>query len=96
MSNFRLPLRDEPWPVGDNGWHTCPVCGRPWRPWAGSLLPCHGKCLLTERAQDDLLDYAVDESTEPLARIAERLGLTLAVVRSSIIAAKRRRRARAA
>jgi hypothetical protein len=42
-----MKLRDKPWPPGPHGPRPCPVCGRVWWPWAGSLLPCHARCLFT-------------------------------------------------
>lgn len=86
-SPFRLPLRETPW-QGFDKFTTCPVCGGPWRPWEGSLLPCHAKCLLTEEAQDDL----ADEVGVTQADQAKRLGVSVAVIRASVDAALRRRK----
>jgi hypothetical protein len=64
----------------------CPVCKEYWMPWAGSRLPCHGKCLFTEEAQDELLD---DPRTEQ--QIARDLGVTNSVVRAARGAARKRK-----
>lgn len=84
---FRLPLRKEPW-ANFGGWTVCPVCLTLWRPWRGSYLPCHAKCLLTDEAQDEL----ADELGVGQAEQAERLGVTVAVIRASIAASLKRRR----
>ena len=57
MSHYRLPLRDEPWGAGVP-YQDCPVCGEHWRPWCGSHLPCHAKCLLTDEAAEIVRDPA--------------------------------------
>lgn len=89
---FRLPLLTEPRPPGPHSPRPCPVCGQGWQPWPGSYLPCHGRCLPTEEAQDALLD----EQGVTEAEQARRLGVSVAVVRSSIFAARRRRARRSA
>lgn len=84
---LRMPLRAEPWPPGPHPFRPCPVCGVAWRPWCGSLLPCHGKCLLEPDDQDALLDeIGVTEHQQ-----ARRLGLTVSVIRANIADARRRR-----
>jgi len=88
MSDFRIPLRDQPWPYGEGRLPTtkCPICGDIWIPWAGSMLPCHARCLLTDDAQDRLLDEA-----DTVLNQANKLGVSPSVVRASIFAARRRR-----
>lgn len=86
-SYLRLPLRDEPWSAGSNGWHICPVCGENWRPWSFSLLPCHAKCLLNEEGVAECLRWHREE-TRPLWMLSQKLGLsekhTESVVRSTL------------
>jgi len=88
MAITRLPLRETPWGPSEPE-RPCPVCGGWWRPWVGSTMPCHARCLLYEWAQDELADLKESE-----ARIALRLGLKLTVVRASIQEALRRRKAK--
>lgn len=83
---FRAPLRFAPWPNGPHTSRKCVVCGELWLPWKGSRLTCHARCLLTEPAQLALLDDP--RSNE---KIAEDLGVTTAVVRASIFAARKLR-----
>jgi len=78
-SSFRLPLRAEPWGPGYHWTRPCPVCGEPWAPCAGSLLPCHGGCLLNDRARADLVRRFRNETT-PMRLIAEELGVSVGVL----------------
>lgn len=83
---LRMALRDTPWP-STGQFIACPVCGESWRPWCGSRLPCHAKCVLTEAAQDALLDeYGVTQAEQ-----AALLGVSVPVIRASVAAALRRR-----
>jgi len=75
---MRLPLRQEPWPNGQNEARPCPVCGKPWIPWAGSRLPCHGRCLFPER---DRQLMQADPRTD--LELSKALGVTTSVVRSA-------------
>lgn len=84
-----IPLRAEPWPIGGHAARPCPVCGDGWVPWAGSLLPCHGRCLYDEAGQDALLAHPAIE-----ADLARLLGVTGSIVRSARHAAIRRQRGR--
>ena len=83
---MRLALLTEPWPKGKNPRIDCPVCGEWWIPWAGSYLPCHGRCIFTEEEQDAL--YA-----SPLTQLAltEKHGVTVSVIQSAIGTARRRK-----
>lgn len=83
---MNLPLRKEPWGPGPHQRRPCPVCGSGWWPWAGSFLPCHGRCLFTSEEQDALLD---DPRTE--SKLAADIGVTVAVLRASLTAARKRR-----
>jgi len=83
---MNLPLRKEPWGPGPHPRRRCPVCGRSWWPWAGSFLPCHGRCLFTSEEQDALLD---DHRTE--SQLAADIGVTVSVLRASLTAARKRR-----
>jgi len=77
--HLRLPLRTRPWP-GDVGWVPCPVCSRKWRPWAGSILPCHAQCLMTEEGKALLRKDANGSVTQ--RELAERYGITVPIVRA--------------
>ena len=82
---MRLPMLLDPRPMGSQLSRTCPICNEYWMPWAGSRLPCHGKCLFTEEAQEALLD---DNRTEQeLARV---VGVSGSVIRAARGAARRR------
>lgn len=87
---FRLPMRKIPWSRDGIGEYPCPVCGKAWSPWVGSLLPCHGRCLLTEELQEALLDEDATLKTQ-----ADRRGVTYSVVMSAMRAARRRREKKA-
>jgi hypothetical protein len=87
IGRFKMELRSEPWGKGDYTFRICPVCAEKWRPWPNSLLPCHAKCLLTEAAQDELLDEDATATEQ-----VRRLGLTIGTIRASLAAARRRRR----
>ena len=76
-SMTRARLRAEPWPAGNNGYHDCPICGERWRPYAGSLLPCHAACMWTD---DGALALAMDPRADSL--IARQLGVTMPIVRA--------------
>lgn len=82
---MRLPLLAEPRPTGSQEPKTCPICNEYWMPWAGSFLPCHGKCLFTEEAQDDLLAINRTEQT-----LAKETGVSGSVIRAARGVAKRR------
>lgn len=69
----RLQLREKPWPPGKK--RTCPVCKKPWWPWAGSYLPCHSKCLFTEQEQADIKAH-----TGTIQQIAAEYGVTVSVI----------------
>ena len=79
---LRMPLRETPWPAGGGGNIKCPVCGNKWRPWAGSLLPCHARCLLTDAGAE--LCHSVWNTTKPFKDIAEILGVPPSVVKSTL------------
>ena len=74
---FRLPLRDKPWPLGLHEPRGCPVCGGYWKPWAGSRLPCHARCLFTDDAR-----AVVRSDPRCDAEIARHYGVTMSVVRA--------------
>jgi hypothetical protein len=80
---MRIPLRDEPWPPGLNGPIPCPVCGKPWWPWAGSVLPCHGRCLFTDEEE-----LAIVADPRTFREIAGELGVTTSVIRSVLVRRK--------
>jgi hypothetical protein len=67
------------------------VCGKPWIPWAGSYLPCHGRCLFTAKARAAIVADQRNENA-----IAQELGVTVSVVRGVRRAAERRERKAAA
>ncbi len=73
-----MPMRAQPWPKGAaHPWRPCPVCGDRWRPWAGSLLPCHAKCMWTPEGAMMLFR---DRRTE--TRLETALGLTRSIIRA--------------
>jgi hypothetical protein len=75
---MRLPFLTKPWPQGRHEVRPCPVCGKPWWPWAGSLLPCHARCLF---APEEL--RAVQTDTRPAKEVAAAYGITVQMVRSA-------------
>ena len=79
---LRLPMRDTPWPPGDNGVTECPICGAYWAPWAGSRLPCHGRCLLTK--DGGLVCRRLWRGDTPFYAIAAELGVPPGVVRGTL------------
>jgi hypothetical protein len=83
MRRFRLPLR-EPWPPGKHASRPCPVCGMRWVPWAGSRLPCHGRCLLSSEARAELVRIFRTDPTRGLAAVAESFGVTPSVLRATL------------
>lgn len=73
-----MPMRAQPWPKGGgHPWQLCPVCKQKWRPWAGSLLPCHAKCIWTEQGAVSLFN---DSRTE--TQLEAALGLTRSIIRA--------------
>jgi len=63
---MNLPMRDEPWPVGQHQSRPCPICGKSWTPWAGSKLPCHAACLFTPQERQAI--RAVSMTQTEIAR----------------------------
>jgi hypothetical protein len=82
---MRLPLRTDPWPVPREGRAAkeCPICGMPWRPWKGSRLPCHGRCLLNESGIAQVM-HLWKTSPGSLIQIAEKLGVPASVVSATL------------
>jgi len=74
---FRLARRWEPWAHEHCTPRPCPVCGKWWKPWPGSVLPCHGRCLWTEAAAVALIR---DPRTQ--IQLARDLGVSISVVRA--------------
>ena len=75
MTLFQHPLRLRPWPQGNHPWGFCPVCRGGWRPYAGSLLNCHARCLF---APFDAHIIATDPRTNDA--IAKHYQITIGVV----------------
>lgn len=75
---MNIDLRSKPWPEGQHARRNCPVCGEPWVPWAGSLLPCHAKCLFDDRESIAIFN---DPRTE--AELSRSLGVTTSVIRAT-------------
>lgn len=76
-------------------WEPCGYgCGKPWRRWKGTKLIGHAKCALSEAEQDALLQRMEDDPRLTLAVLAERYGVTPAVVIAWQRYALRRRAAR--
>lgn len=86
---FALPMLEGPHPqAGEKT--TCSVCGRVWRPWARSRLPCHGSCLISTDDQDVLLKM-LDAPKSPSVRVvADALGVTAQVLQANLGAAAKR------
>lgn len=71
-----IPLRDDP-TVGQGEFQQCPVCDGPWRPWAGSRLPCHARCLYAPADQDALLAICEAPAVDyTLSDVSAALGVT--------------------
>lgn len=85
-----MPLRTTPY-KGQGKFQFCEVCGGPWRPWAGSVLPCHARCLYAPADQDTLLEVCEGRGTRPLKEIAEALGVTLGILNANTRQAIKRR-----
>lgn len=82
-SFLRLPLLDEPRGPGPHPQIECPICSGPWQPWAGSRLPCHTKCLLTDEGVSACLHH-FRESNGSVQSIADKMGVTVAVIRGTL------------
>lgn len=74
---FRIPLLETPRPKGMHEEILCPICGKKWKPWAGSRLPCHSRCLFTEDAVK-----AIRASPKANSVIAKSLGVSYSVIQS--------------
>lgn len=80
---FRLPLLLEPRAMGKHPSRPCAVCGELWRPWAGSRLPCHARCLFTDEGRRELLALFRDETVlGGYAALAKHFGVSASVIRS--------------
>ena len=77
MAIPRIPLRTDPWPIGAHAPRPCPICGKHWRPWAGSVLPCHARCLFDADGVRAILEHPGTN-----AAAARAYGLTDGVLRS--------------
>lgn len=79
----RLPMRTEPWPRATPA-RDCPVCGTWWRPWTGSLLPCHTRCLFSREDRRTIARTALARDGRPrrLADMAREYGITESILRS--------------
>lgn len=80
---LRLPLRATPWPPGDNAATDCPVCGAYWKPWAGSILPCHACCLMTPDGGRHCRKLW-RESDMSVNALAENIGVPVGVVKATL------------
>lgn len=85
-SPWRLPLRTEPWAPDDCKARTCPLCGAWWKPWPGSVLPAHGRCIWTPEAAVALLD---DPRVQ--TELADALGVSISVIRAGLKAGEQHR-----
>lgn len=86
-----LPMLPGPHPASGT-FIPCPICGKKWRPWEVSRLPCHAFCLLADDDQDDLLDlFDAAPPTVTVKGLASALGLTISIVRANLHAAGKRR-----
>lgn len=65
---------------------TCPKCGEPWTPWAGSVLTTHAKCHFEPEVQDAIMrEWQKPQTT--LDSLAEKYGASKSVIRASVHAA---------
>lgn len=62
---------------------TCPKCGEPWTPWAGTALESHAKCHFAPEVQDEIMREWQNPATT-LRSLAEKYGVTWSVIRASI------------
>ncbi len=86
-----IPLTPEPL-AGTGDFQRCSVCDGYWRPWAGSRLPCHARCLYSEVDQDELLRICEVPSFEySVSDVARHLGVTLGILTASTRQAINRR-----
>lgn len=79
----RLPMREVPWPPGGCT-TTCPLCGGYWRPFAGSFLPAHAKCLFSPEDKERIRQMVLS-STKRLDDTAAELGIPTQIVRAIIL-----------
>ena len=61
---------------------TCRYCGQRWHQWAGSKLDGHAACVVTSDFKQRLVDMLRSSPEVTYAKVADVLGVTLAVVRA--------------
>ncbi len=76
-SDLTMPMRTKPWPQKQSRARLCPICGTTWRPWAGSFLPCHARCLFQEHAAEAIRSSAASDG-----KLAAGYGVTPSIIRS--------------
>ena len=62
--------------------NTCRYCGKHWRPWFGSKLDGHSKCIVTEDFKRRLGEILRSSPLMTYTTIAAAIGVTPAVIRS--------------
>lgn len=85
MTWLRVPLLPAPWPPGAPA-SACMFCGGYWKPWPGSRLPCHARCIWSP---EGALALATDLRTD--RELAAAIGTTISVVRAGRRAGERLR-----
>lgn len=78
-----VPLREAPWEA-QGGWLACPVCSKPWRPWAGSRLQCHARCLYSEADAATIAFADRSGLFKTQIELAARLGISVGVLRAVV------------
>ena len=80
---FTVPIRKDPWPDNPVSDLKCAVCRRFWRPFVGSYLSGHARCIWTREAALWLF-----RETRPTPVLAKEIGVTLHVVLAGIKAGR--------
>jgi hypothetical protein len=79
----RVKLRETPWTRENGGgtWQPCPCCNKRWRPFVGSFLPCHARCLYEPATAATIKALYLSTSlTEK--QLADALGIAVPMLRA--------------
>lgn len=68
----------------------CPVCGKPWWPWAGSKLSCHARCYFPPAEQDAIYERFAADPKLTERQLAVQLGVSFSVLRATLKCARKR------
>lgn len=82
--DIRMPMRSQPWPAGTHSSRPCSVCGKTWRPYAMSRLPCHARCLLTDAAAERVGRLWKYDPITSIQSIARDIGVPPAAIRATL------------